>query len=925
LTDSLLDAFQLDATAVETARDRTEMFGGDVFGQLLNLGSVTEDRLLEHLSETTGLSAADRGDYAHIDRAAFESLDEQVLRENTIIPFRKHRRSLAVFVVDPLDSQTVEALSESYGVTISQFVWPRIRYEEALHSLLDDPLAEWLQPFLTQTSFKIGFAGDSSASDALESDESVPQSTDGRIGSEESSSAIDLDALGVGWSRAQTLDFLSRCFDRDALLYTLLGFSAKWLEDRMVLVLGHERAQPYLIAGWPGLSEDLRDLQTLRRVKVDVPADAILFDEDQIGHSTAEMPEDVGLGQLFVELTLFPPDNLLIQTVRIGSRPSMAVIGEPRDGKLPAVEPLEEVARAVGTQLEEIVRLAKSRQLPPPDERIPELPEPEQAEDEPTEDEQAEDDERPAVPGLAEASSSEPSEEPDTPGATAFGIPFADEAGDARSHSQKRSAVEVSSPGVGEDSSVSIMAPVDIDNDGAGDAEEQSASGQGDVGATMSGGFSVAEFQRGLQRDGGGSTAKLDAVEEGSSVADESSFAEESSVAELSEASQESKSNKSQAPMAQILRPVSLKKGRKSAEKTAAEDAEAEKEDPDPAPAGDDQSDGPGDQDLYVDGADVTVAGYPSIEIESAVEEDEPFEPLDESSELSELGGSSSSFEEDLEEIAMKLDNAEPHASFAAAEQLASFGEPAMELLEARFPGRLLVDRYQYTDETMPPVNEHGPVLAALAAAGSLAVPVVRSFLGHTSVELRFYATYLFTSLPAEDALEELAPRLFDRDHQTREVAKKIVLSTDTGWLEDTLVPMLYEILESEQEDLRIEVAADLLGAMRDQNSVPLLIERLNRANGRVKDRINVALRTITYKDFVPSASEWKNWWADAAEQSRDDWMIAALNSNSVEIRNLVFREISQLPDLDLNYHPDQPAKLRGRAQEELRQWLQRN
>jgi hypothetical protein len=170
-----------------------------------------------------------------------------------------------------------------------------------------------------------------------------------------------------------------------------------------------------------------------------------------------------------------------------------------------------------------------------------------------------------------------------------------------------------------------------------------------------------------------------------------------------------------------------------------------------------------------------------------------------------------------------------------------------------------------------------------------------------------------------------LAPRLIDRDHQTREVAKKIVLSTDTGWLEDTLVPMLYEILESEQEDLRIEVAADLLGAMRDQNSVPLLIERLNRANGRVKDRINVALRTITYKDFVPSASEWKNWWADAAEQSRDDWMIAALNSNSVEIRNLVFREISQLPDLDLNYHPDQPAKLRGRAQEELRQWLQRN
>jgi hypothetical protein len=918
LIDSLLDAFQLEATVVQTARDRVEMHGGDLFGQLLVMGAVSEAELIEQLSELTGLNGADPSTYSRIGRDAFATLGDQVLREHAIIPFRKHRRSVAVFVVEPLDSETLDALSEDHGVAISQFIWPRLRYEQALHSLLGEPLAEWLEPFLAQSSHQVSFVEDPATAQ--------PQ------GSEESSGAIDLNELGVNWSRAATLDFLRNCFDRDALLYTLLGFSAKWLDDRMVIVLGHERAQPYLIAGWDGLSDDLREHETLRRVKIEVPADAVLFDEDQIGHSTAEKPEDVGLGQLFVELTLFPPDRLLVQTVRIGSRPSMAVIGEPRDGKLEAVESLEEVAREVGSQLEEIVRRAKSQQLPPPDERIPAIPSP-AGDDTPVGDD-AEEEDRPAVPGLAEVSASEPRDEPDTPGATAFGIPFADEAGDDATQRQKRSAVEISSPGVAEDSSVSIIAPVDIDED----SDEVQDSDHSEANATISGGFSVAEFQQGLKPDGPRSTAVLDAVDEQEKNAD-------AEPSEMSEASEPADASKAQAPMAQILRPVSLKRGRKKSGVVSSADAEPKQETPDPEPVAEElaaeesaaqNSDEPaGEQDLYVDRADIDVEGLPSIEIEEAVDSEEPAEEPDEpedlfessaSSEASELGDQSSSFDDDLEAMAMKLDNAEPHASFAAAEQLAAFGEPAMKLLEERFPGRLLVDRYQYTDDTMPPVSEHGPVLAALAAAGSHAVAVVRSFLSHTSVELRFYATYLFTSLPVADVLEELAPRLFDRDYQTREVAKTIVLShTDPTWLEQQLVPSLRDAIESGQEDLRIEVAADILGAIRDQDAVPLLIDGLNRANGRVKEHVHAALRKITYKSFVPSASEWKNWWVDAQEQTRDDWLVAALNSSSIEIRNLVVEELDTFEGLKLDYHPDQPAKLRGRAQEELRRWLQQS
>lgn len=891
LTNSLLDILQPQASAVDSARQRAEEIGGDIIDQLLVSGDISEEELLEALAEVSGHNAADPSDYDRVDRDAFETLDEDVIREHAVVPFRKHRRSLAVFVTEPLSEEVTDAIADEYRITLSQFVWPRVRHQEALHSLLDEPLDDWIEPFVTEAGRHVCFENNTTP-DSERDD-------------------VDLDSLGVNWSREDTLEFLRNCFDRDALLYTLLGFSQRWLTDRMVLVLGHERAQPYLIAGWSELDEELRDLQTLRRVKIDIPADAVLFDPQHVGHSVAEMPEDVGLGQLFVELKLFPPDKLLVQTVRIGSRPSMAVIGEP-DANIPSVGPLEEVARAVGDQLEELVRLAKARQLPPSDERIPPVPEPSEAVID-------DDDEQTAVPGMAETSSSIADEE-DNPGATAFGIPFADEAGQNNGNNQQRSAVEVSSPGISEESNVSIMQPVDIDEDRDEDPAQEPSDplDSEDVRSTMSGGFSVVEFEKKLDEDDEGEPSDVsEAVDEPSEAAD---APEEPS--------------KPAAPMAQILRPISLKKKRAKAKAKREEEEASESDEPsdddepepaapaeDEAPEPDEASHSATDQDdLYVD-SNLDVEGFPSVVIEGAIEDpaDEPVEDPGGHDEL----GSSSSFVEDLEHTAKQLDSDQPHEAFAAAEQIASFGTQAMHVLEDRFPGRLMVDRYQYTIDTLPPVNEHGPVLAALATAGEQAVPVVASFLNHTSVELRFYATYLFTKLPIDQIKKALIPRLFDRDQQTRAIAKGLIVGQrSTDWFKEEVLPVLYETIEDGTEDLRVEVAADLLGAMRDRKAVPLLIESLERHQGRVKSHIHAALQAITYKNFVPSATEWKNWWVDAVEQSRHDWLVAALNSTSDDIRNLVFREVQEFDGLELNYHPDQPAKLRGRAQDELRNWL---
>ena len=47
-----------------------------------------------------------------------------------------------------------------------------------------------------------------------------------------------------------------------------------------------------------------------------------------------------------------------------------------------------------------------------------------------------------------------------------------------------------------------------------------------------------------------------------------------------------------------------------------------------------------------------------------------------------------------------------------------------------------------------------------------------------------------------------------------------------------------------------------------------------------------------------------------------------ALDHDSFDVRSLVYREVDGYDGLDLNYHPEQPSKLRKRAQKQLREWF---
>ncbi|MGM0558362.1 MAG: hypothetical protein ACQEVA_18400, partial [Myxococcota bacterium] len=366
---------------IDAAQDRESVYGGDLASQLLILSAVDERDLLEVLSRVKGVEPADPDDYDRIDPDALQTIERPLLLEYSIIPFQKHRRNLGIFVVEPLGDEAISRLSETHGLRITQYIWPRIRFHQTLAALLDEPLPDWAQDF--DDEVELSFAEDLVIPAGTEDDLAANSSpaigrpvSDPHLEPEE----VDFSELGIGWSCDQMLDFVRRCYNRDAVLYALLGYADWWLEHRMVLVLGKDSIQPYLIAGWSELPDEFRNIERLRQLRVPVDPSAAIFDQEQVGHFLADKPEDVGLGDLFVELTLFPPDRLLNQSVKIGNRPFMLLVGEPRSG-LPTVPPgierLEEVAVQVGKQLESIIRAAKTDGLPPEGERIPTLPDPE--------------------------------------------------------------------------------------------------------------------------------------------------------------------------------------------------------------------------------------------------------------------------------------------------------------------------------------------------------------------------------------------------------------------------------------------------------------------------------------------------------------------------------------------------------------------
>ncbi len=269
------------------------------------------------------------------------------------------------------------------------------------------------------------------------------------------------------------------------------------------------------------------------------------------------------------------------------------------------------------------------------------------------------------------------------------------------------------------------------------------------------------------------------------------------------------------------------------------------------------------------------------------------------------------------------MDSNNREQAFKAANYVAGFGERAVKTLGRLFPGRLFIDRYQYQLRDMPGVERHGPVLYALAALGEPALKVARHYIEDSSNDLRFYATYLYTRLPAGDDLEFVYPRIFDRDRQTRGVAQQVVAGLrEAANFEYLVQQRLREELRHPQDEFRQLIAIEMLGRCRDIDVIDDLIDILKFKSGRIKQIAHEALRHIGLQDFSAAAISWEQWWRNQRPDYKDQWLVAALDSESEEIRTMAWHEVNRLEGINLDYHPNYPRAQRQQAKQDLAVWL---
>jgi hypothetical protein len=254
-----------------------------------------------------------------------------------------------------------------------------------------------------------------------------------------------------------------------------------------------------------------------------------------------------------------------------------------------------------------------------------------------------------------------------------------------------------------------------------------------------------------------------------------------------------------------------------------------------------------------------------------------------------------------------------------SAEALVALGDQAALAVVARMPGPLKLARHTLRGPT-PPLAEHGPLLGLISRLGKNTLGPLLARLNDPNVDVRYYATLAVGELKAPEAVEPLGQRLLDTDSQVRQVATLGLQRHGDA----QQVKSLTETLRAElpgPDPLRQQYAAEALGALRDAESVPRLIELVKHSDAAVVLAARHALLEITKQDFGTSRWRWRSWWEKHRGEPRVEWMLEGLGHSEAEVRESASEELRALSPETFGYHFDLPKREREEARKKWIDW----
>jgi hypothetical protein len=177
---------------------------------------------------------------------------------------------------------------------------------------------------------------------------------------------------------------------------------------------------------------------------------------------------------------------------------------------------------------------------------------------------------------------------------------------------------------------------------------------------------------------------------------------------------------------------------------------------------------------------------------------------------------------------------------------------------------------------------------------------------------------------PEPPALPALADRALDADPAVSSAACE-------GLAERRREPAMRQAIEKLRRALlsgisgRATRAARALGAIRDVEAIPLLIQVLETSEPETAIVAAEALATITLQRLGPDARKWLGWWKQNRGRGRAEWLFSGLTSPDRDTRMAAAVELTLAAPPPVEYSADLPAPERERMARAWAGWWARS
>jgi HEAT repeat protein len=263
------------------------------------------------------------------------------------------------------------------------------------------------------------------------------------------------------------------------------------------------------------------------------------------------------------------------------------------------------------------------------------------------------------------------------------------------------------------------------------------------------------------------------------------------------------------------------------------------------------------------------------------------------------------------------------HGDASASDKLVQIGDPAITQLVSIFPGPITSELRRGSGDNLSKASECGPVLRTLARMGARPVPFVAVRTADGDPMVRAWATRLLGEMPSPEAAQAVARRLTDEDAEVRRAALAAgnLLLTHVEAAEALQAKIAEGVSDATRPEEGRHSLIEALAELRAPLVIPTLVRLLEDGSPDIVRSAHWALGVIARQDFGTKAALWEEWWLANSSRHRIEWLIDSLLHENQELRRTAGDELKSLTKEYFGYYDDLPKKERERAQERYRQW----